>query len=51
LQAKKEFQLALKYLKDSLDILKHEPDGNFEKNVYYGAKDSVTPIQNSVDSV
>ncbi len=50
-EAKKEFKLSLKYLKDSLAILKHEPDGSFEKNVYYGAKDSVQPIQNFVDSL
>ena len=50
-QAKKEFQLALKYLKDSMDILRHEPEGNFEKNVYLGAKDSIQPFQNFVDSL
>ena len=49
-EAKREFQLALKYLKDSMDILRHQPDGCFEKNVYYGAKDSIQPIQNFVDS-
>jgi hypothetical protein len=50
-QAKKEFQRAVDYLKDSLDILMHEQDGSFEKNVYYGAKDSVKEIQNFVDSL
>ena len=33
------------------DILRHEPEGNFEKNVYLGAKDSIQPIQNFVDSL
>ena len=50
-QAKKDFKQAVKYLKDSLDILKHEPDGTFEKNVYYGAKDSVEPIKNFIKSL
>ena len=49
--AKREFQLALKYLKDSMEILRHQPDGCFEKNVYYGAKDSIQPIQNFVNSL
>ena len=43
--AKKEFRRAIVNLKMSLEILKYEPDGSFEKNIYYGAKASVAPLE------
>ena len=49
-EAKKEFQRAILYLKMSLEILKYEPDGSFEKNIYQGAKGSLEPLESFVSS-
>ena len=43
--AKKEFRRAVLNLKMSLEMLKYETDGSFEKNIYYGAKGSVAPLE------
>ena len=50
-EAKKEFHRAILNLKMSLDILKYEPDGSFEKNIYDGAKGSVEPLEAFVSSL
>lgn len=47
-EAKKQFQLGLVNLKLSVEHLKHEPEGTFEKKVYYGAKESIKPLEDFV---
>ena len=37
------------YLKQSLEILKFESEGTFEKSIYHGSKDSVTKLEEFVD--
>ena len=49
--AKKEFRRAILNLKMSLEMLKYEPDGSFEKNIYYGAKASVAPLESFISSL
>ena len=49
--AKKEFRRAILNLKMSLEILKYEPDGSFEKNIYHGAKGSVAPLESFISSL
>ena len=49
--AKKEFRRAILNLKMSLEMLKYEPDGSFEKNIYHGAKESVTPLESFISSL
>ena len=49
-EAKKEFQRAILNLKMSLEILKYEPDGSFEKNIYHGAKGSLDPLESFASS-
>ena len=48
--ARKEFKRAILNLKMSLEILKYEPDGSFEKNIYHGAKGSLEPLESFVSS-
>ena len=43
--AKKEFHRAILYLQMAMEMLKWEPDGSFEKNVYHKAQESVAPLQ------
>ena len=50
-EAKKEFRRAILNLKMSLEILKYEPDGSFEKNIYHGAKGSVEPLESFVSTM
>jgi len=38
-------------LKISLGILKLEREGSFEKNIYNGAKDSLRPLEEFVNSI
>ena len=47
----KDFRKALLNLKLSLELLKHEPDGTFEKDVYHGAKQSVGSLEQLVKQV
>ena len=49
--AKKEFRRAILNLKMSLEILKYEPDGSFEKNIYHGAKGSVAPLESFISTL
>ena len=49
--AKKEFRRGILNLKMSLEILKYEPDGSFEKNIYHEAKDSVAPLESFISSL
>ena len=49
--ARREFKRALINLKMGIEMLKHEPDGTFENQVYHGAKDSVNPLEKFIDSL
>ena len=49
--AKKEFRRAILNLKLSLEMLKYEPDGSFEKNIYHGAKGSVAPLESFISTL
>ena len=49
--AKKEFRRAILNLKMSLEMLKYEPDGSFEKNIYHGAKGSVAPLESFISTL
>ena len=49
--AKKEFRRAILNLKMSLEMLKYEPEGSFEKNVYHGAEGSLVPLESFISSL
>ena len=49
-EADKEFRKSLLNLKLSLQMLKFEPEGSFEKQVYHGAKDSVQGLEQFVNN-
>ena len=48
---KSDLKLGLKHLKESLDILGDEPEGSFESRIVEGSKESVTQLQQWVDTV
>ena len=43
--------LGLAYLKRSLEILKFESEGTFQKSIYHGSKDSALQLEYFIDSV
>ena len=49
-EAEKEFRKGLLNLKLCLQMLKFEPEGTFEKQVYHGAKDSVQGLEQFVNN-
>ena len=48
---KSNLKKGLDHLKESLAILAHEPPGSFESKIVEGSKDSVTQLEQWVDTV
>ena len=48
---KSDLKSGLKNLKESLDILGDEPEGSFESKIVEGSKDSVTQLEQFVETV
>ena len=50
-ELKNNLKRGLDNLKESLEILKNEPQGSFESKIVEGSKDSVTQLEQWVDTV
>ena len=50
-ELKNNLKRGLDNLKESLEILKNEPQGSFESMIVEGSKDSVTQLEQWVDTV
>ena len=48
---KKDLTSGLKHLKEALDILSDEPEGSFENKIVEGSKESITQLEQWVDTV
>ena len=50
-ELKSNLKQGLEHLRESLDILANEPEGSFESKIVEGSKESVTQLEQWVDTV